>query len=72
MSTTKLMKTVRRSIRAEGLEVVSAANRKGHLVFEVLHERGRLQRLVVAGTPRVPEESADKALREVRRFAREG
>lgn len=72
MSTTKLKKNVLRSIKAEGFEVLSTAVHRGHLVFEVAHADGRQQRLVVAGTPKITEVAINNALRDVRRFAREG
>lgn len=72
MSTTKLKKNVLRSIKAEGLKVAATTVHKGHLIFEVLHEGGKQQRLVVAGTPKITEVAINSALRDIRRFAREG
>ncbi len=69
MSTSKLMKIVRRDIKAEGLKVLSTTVHKGHLVFEVLHVDGRRQRVTVSGSPRVLEEAAQHTLRRVRKFA---
>lgn len=71
MSTQKLVRLFKAGVIAEGIEVLSCANDRGHMYAELRHKNGAVQRITLPSSPSVLENSLRISLQSVRRFARE-